>query len=162
MLRVDRKLEVFKECARHVWNVAFLREVHNFQEGAFRFDKIECELFDALVVRDLGIDWPGGRYKYGIVPGLFVQVKNLYQSLKVDVTLDILPGEGRVWKEKTILRSEFGALGFVSFFQWDSFGFSDLPFVECFDVQNNRFILIEHGKCEFYYLAEETLPRTPL
>jgi hypothetical protein len=159
MVRVQKQLEIFKECARVVWNIGFMQDSGVTTESAFKFDKIEKELFEALVLDELEIDWPEGRYRYGSVPGLIVSLKEHCSELEVDATSDTTPGQNRKWVKTKISRSEVAKLEFVSFFQWDAFSFADWPYVQCLDPTNSRLLLIEHSMCEFY-LAEATTAGT--
>jgi hypothetical protein len=149
------ELERFKECARHVWNSAFLDLLKLNPNIAFQFDKVESELFDALVVQALGIEWPGGRYRYSPVPGLFVQLHDLYGSLNIMTCSEAKLGESKKWEATTVIPAAHGPLEFISFFQWDTFSFADWPYVECLDVRNARLMLVDRDKCKIYLDASK-------
>ncbi len=112
----------YRECARHIWNQYF----RFLQDGLDCFYNVQNELFDSLVLVQIGIfDWhrnsdePLNRVLLAPNPNL--ESLQLYFDQSSDQIM-------HTYKVETISVSSL-KLAFIDFFDWDEQGFRDFTFV---------------------------------
>jgi hypothetical protein len=124
----------------HLWNAYFRENIGDLSacEPLDSFEAIDRRLFFALVCEPLGIEYD---YLHGTnyLEGVSIQTRSVEQIVVrpkpiAGPEISILIGEKQVgntaWHKLTLATAGL-SFAFVELFQWDMYGFLNLPMVRC-------------------------------
>jgi hypothetical protein len=139
----------FQEAARHVWN-AYLLELTDPMSPELQrsFDKIERELFRALVLLSNGMPDLADKYRRGPLPILLQANTGLTE---IPVQFGSLDANRNMRWELPCSTSvtEVSQYQFIAFFDWNPYGYIDMSYIKALCPVDGRFALIEQTYCGF-------------
>jgi len=136
MQNIKRELFRYADLICHLWNAYFSELFTGLDEcePLDTYDEIESKLFVALVCKPLGIQ---------LVDDYFWGQR---KAVKEIVVVPISDGEISIrfrgpntglsqnWNKSEIIAAGGMSCSFMQFFQWDRFGYLNMPFVRCIVV----------------------------
>lgn len=141
MIKITRKLNIFREISRHIWNT-LLQSSDDFivsDEILDNFEEIKRNLFQICVLSPLGKSHYVSRYMEEPLPFLSI----IPRTNNIPIMIN-RPSEdnNKYWDEPVKKISKIDAqLSFIDYFDWDQFGISNLQY---YKVNINDFKLYPH------------------
>src|SRR5713101_7643550 len=125
----------------HLWNAYFMDGVVDLSvcEPLDSFEAIDRRLFFALVCEPLGIEYDylrGVEYMEGTIVKThsiekIVIMPRLTLGPHISISIGEKQGNNTAWLEVKSLNSAGLSFAFIELFQWDKYGFLNLPMVRC-------------------------------
>jgi hypothetical protein len=155
---ITNNMLVFKDAVRHIWNTYFVTTGDAMSpEIQSAYSKIEEELFYTIVIFPLGISQ---EIQYRKEPISSILVKPKQELSEYPVYIGYREENGNlVWEEKTICKDKNFIFNFYDFFDWDIYGYIDLPYVRGKIIKNDfistknkkNLVFMEQSYCEFLF-----------
>jgi hypothetical protein len=155
MIDINEQMLVFKDAVRHCWNSYFANSRHPMSaETQEAFSEIERALLRVLVFSPHGLGDLADSYRLRALSNVVVKPDPLLVEMPIRFGSKE-PNGNIVWDVETSLKvSENTRFCFYDFFDWNAFGYVDLPFVRVVgasvdSLSAGKIALIEQAHCRF-------------
>lgn len=136
MQDITRHLLRYSDAKCHLWNVYFVDSVTDLRqcEPLETFERIDKQLFFALVCIPLNLKMPAS-YVIGAeaIKQILVVPKRYIREVPLQLR-EPETGRNSVWARTETLPASGLSFAFIELFQWNRYGFLNLPLVRCMVV----------------------------
>ena len=149
----------FKEAIRHLWNTYFLKsDPGSWLEMQEAYTLVEIGLFRAIVLVPLSAAELGDEYRRQPLSWLLVGPAASVRELPIQIGTLREGGSTSYAEEIALVVDDTIELEFCEFFEWDPYGYLDLPYVKVRIVKlpnlpsaEGSFALIRQTYCRFLF-----------
>lgn len=130
MKDITAEMLEFKEAVRHIWNGHFAQRPSRMSgEMQDAFSQIERGLFGAIVLSSVDVDQRAAEYREQPLSWLILEPAS--ELTEWPVQFGVMEDNGNTtWQPPSLLDvKEEMIFEFFDFFDWNAFGFVDLPYV---------------------------------
>ena len=141
MQEIGKYIFRYADAKCHLWNAYFKDIVKDLSacEPLGSFEAIDRRLFFALVCEPLGIEYDYSRYSNHIENGVWKThgVERIFVMPRptlgahISILIGEQQGSNTAWHELKSVATAGLSFAYIELFQWDSYGFLNLPMVRC-------------------------------
>jgi hypothetical protein len=160
MIDITQQIQLYRETVRHIWNSCFASEAGRSPAGEVfeAFDTICEQLFVALILSPNAISEPVGQLNVQGFPSIRV-IPLLAEG--TPILINRTEPTGPYWDDPVnVVKPDEIELGFMGFFDWDSYGIIDMRYVRArvLACHSNRALEGREALVEMGHAKVVTLP----